>query len=86
MEFHFSNFIGNYGMWCKTEEEAEDFRRVMHEDGRTWCDGISYLNISEWNGHKEDTVYCFNEGMFDNIDNVEEDGYTILEWSKYMKL
>lgn len=41
----------NFDMWkdkkvcmhCKTEEEAKDFCRVMHEAGLRWCDGKTYI-------------------------------------------
>lgn len=30
---------------CKTEEEAKDFCKQMHEHGMKWCNGESYLKI-----------------------------------------
>ena len=34
MGFRFEDYKGDYVMWCKTEEEAKDFCRVMYESGR----------------------------------------------------
>lgn len=28
---------------CKTEEEAKDFCKQMHEHGLKWCSGASYI-------------------------------------------
>lgn len=57
MKFDFSKYKGKYVMHCKTEEEAKDFCRVMHEDGRTWCDGESYLDCTEWSSYKQFVIY-----------------------------
>ena len=35
-EFDFGNYKGRYAMHCKTEEEAKEFCKVMHEAGRKW--------------------------------------------------
>lgn len=92
--FDFEKYKGHYVMHCKTEEEAKDFCRVMHEDGRCWSDGESYANITAWSEYKEHTAYYFNEGKFGDIKNVNsayhrylgfDADYRILEWSDFMK-
>ena len=60
MKFNFADYKGKYAMNCKTEEEAQEFCRLMHEDGRKWVRGNSYLEIINWGGYKSATCYNFN--------------------------
>lgn len=86
MKFNLNDYKGKYVMHCKTKEEAESFCRFLHQNGRRWCNGDSYLDPNSWDFYKIDTVYCFNEGMYDNIDYAKWiAGYTILEWSDFME-
>ena len=34
MNFDLKNYLGYYVMHCKTEEEAENFCKFLHENGR----------------------------------------------------
>lgn len=70
-------------MHCSTREEAENFCRVMHEAGKKWCDGTSYLCRTEWDDLKENTCYRFNNGSFGSL-QLYKDNFLILEWSNYM--
>ena len=85
MKFNFNDYRGNYAMHCKTEEESNDFRRVMHEDGRTWFSNRSYLEYNNYNKWRGETCYDFNEGTFYNRNYFEKTNYTILEWSDFME-
>lgn len=71
-------------MHCRTEEEAEDFCRVMHEAGKKWCDGSLYLNNTEWDNYEEETCYNFNIEGFSCRKFYIKEKYKILEWSNYM--
>ena len=85
MKFNFADYKGKYAMNCKTEEEAQEFCRLMHEDGRKWFSGDSYLEIINWGDYSETTVFYFNEGTFGDTDYAKKGGYTILEWADFKK-
>lgn len=69
---------------CKTEEEAKDFCKQMHEHGMKWGSGDSYLENIRYNKYLGKTCYS-NIGLYSRYDFYEQIGYTILEWSDYMK-
>lgn len=71
-------------MHCSTREEAEDFCRVMHEAGMTWCDKRKYTDVNNWGVFKKKTCYNFNTNSCGYGDFYIENGYIILEWSEYM--
>lgn len=68
---------------CKTEEEAKDFCKRMHEHGMKWRDGESYLECTEYGKHLSETCYT-GYGEFASYDFYKEREYKILEWSDYM--
>lgn len=70
-------------MHCKTEEESEDFRKVMNKAGLRWSSGSSYLLWSCFEPYGEQTCYCFNKGTYESTVRAKDKGYTILEWSEY---
>lgn len=70
-------------MHCKTEEEAEDFRKVMNKAGLRWSSGSSYLLWSCFEPYGEQTCYCFNKGTYESTVRAKDKGYTIIEWSDY---
>lgn len=90
MKFNINDYDGNYAMHCKTEEEAKDFCRVLHEAGKVWNDilgrpnGSTYLEYTRWKEYKSDTCYNFNRDLYARIGYYEKQGYTILEWSDFM--
>jgi len=86
MKFNLNDYKGNYAMHCKTEEEAESFCRFLHQNGRSWCNGDSYLENDCWDVYKRDTIYCFNEGAYCDVAFTKRvQGYKILEWSNFME-
>lgn len=89
MKFNFEKYKDTdkkkYCMHCKTKEEAEDFCSVLSESGRRWSDGTKYLEFSRFNLFKNETVYLFNKGLYGNRYSAFNCGYTILEWSDFMK-
>lgn len=89
MKFDFEKYKDTdkkkYCMHCKTKEEAENFCSVLSESGRRWSDGTKYLEFSRFNLFKNETVYLFNKGLYGNRYSAFNCGYTILEWSDFMK-
>ena len=67
---------------CKTEEEAKDFCKRMHEHGMEWRDGDSYLEHTEYGRYLSKTCYT-GDGGFASCVFCESEGYKILEWSDY---
>lgn len=68
---------------CKTEEEAKDFCKRMHEHGMKWRDGDSYLEHTEYGRYLSKTCYT-GDGGFASCVFCESEGYKILEWSDCM--
>lgn len=68
---------------CKTEEEAIDFCKQMHEHGMKWSTGKSYMEKTNYKEYEERTCYT-GEGMFSSYRYYNSEGYEILEWSDYM--
>lgn len=82
--FDIKNYKGKYAMHCKTPEEAREFCKYLHRLGKRWCTGDSYLFMSQWYTHTQDTVYFFNTDMHGSLQYAQENGFTILEWADYM--
>lgn len=69
---------------CKTEEEAKDFCKKMHEHGMKWCTGKSYMEKTNYEEYKGETCY-YGSGEYSSRDFAEKYNYKILEWSDYMQ-
>ena len=85
-KFNWDEFKNKYNkivMHCKTEEEAKDFCKQMHEHGMKWCNGESYLKNTNYNAHNEGTCY-YGGGEYSSRVFAEKYNYKILEWSDYM--
>lgn len=80
----FKNKDNKIAVHCKTEEEAKDFCRQMHEHGMKWCAGNSYMEKTNYKKYKGGTCYV-GFGMFSSYRYYNSEGYTILEWSDYMQ-
>ena len=79
----FKNKDNKIAVHCKTEEEAKDLCKQMHEHGMKWCNGESYLKNTNYNVH-EGTCY-YGGGEYSTRDFAEKYNYKILEWSDYMQ-
>ena len=79
----FKNKDNKIAVHCKTEEEAKDFCKRMHEHGMKWRDGESYLECTEYGKHLSETCYT-GYGELASYDFYKEREYKILEWSDYM--
>lgn len=79
----FKNKDNRIAVHCKTEEEAKDFCRQMHEQGMKWCTGKSYMEKTNYEEYKGEMCYHGN-GEYSSRDFAEKYNYKILEWSDYM--
>lgn len=77
----FKNEDNKIAVHCKTEEEAKDFCKRMHEHGMKWCSGESYLKETNYESCEEET--CYIKGEFSPYQYYKSNGYEILEWSDY---
>lgn len=69
-------------MYCKTEDEANEFLHFLHSIGRKWSSGSSY--ISENNFHSyEDICYYFNKGCYGDYHRALRLGRTVLKFSDF---
>lgn len=80
----FKNKENKIVVHCKTEEEAKDFCRQMHEQGMKWRGEYSYLDYTNYYIYAESTCYTA-EGKYCHENYYKKRGYTILEWSDYMQ-
>lgn len=78
----FKNEENKIAVHCKTEEEAKDFCKRMHEHGMKWCSGKSYLKETNYKFCEE---ICYIKGEFSPYWYYNSEGYKILEWSDYMQ-
>lgn len=78
----FKNKDNKIAVHCKTEEEAKDLCKQMHEHGMKWCNGESYLKNTNYM-RNEGTRY-YGSGEYSTRDFAEKYNYKILEWSDYM--
>ncbi len=79
----FKNKDNKIVVHCKTEEEAKDFCKRMHEHGMKWCNGESYLENTSYNAYNEGMCY-HGSGEYSSRVFAEKYNYKILEWSDYM--
>ena len=86
-QFNWEEFLdknNKIAVHCKTEEEAKDFCKQMHEHGMKWDSTNSYIERTNWHVLKEKTCYT-NHGRYCEKDYYIENDCEILEWSDYMK-
>ena len=80
----FRNKDNKIAVNCKTEEEAKDFCKRMHEHGMKWCTGKSYMEKTNYEEYKGETCY-YGIGEYSSRVYAEKYNYKILEWSDYMQ-
>lgn len=62
MGFNWEEFKDEkFAVHCKTEEEAKDFCKRMHEQGMKWCSGESYLEETNYKFCEEEMCYIRGE-------------------------
>lgn len=87
-EFNWEDFKdenNKIAVHCKTEEEAKDFCKKMHEHGMKWNTGRTYLECTNYNVFKTKTCYSGYGTYSSYVFYEKREGHTILEWSDYMK-
>lgn len=88
-EFNWEDFKdenNKIAVHCKTEDEAKDFCKKMHEHGMKWNNSTnSYIERTNWHVLKGKTCYT-NHGCYCDKDYYIENDCKILEWSDYMKV
>lgn len=80
----FKNKYNKIAVHCKTEEEAIDFCKRMHEHEMKWCTGKSYMEKTNYEDYKGETCY-YGIGEYSSRVYAEKYNYKILEWSDYMQ-
>ena len=80
MEFNWEEFISNdkIAVHCKTEEQAKDFCRKMHEHGLEWSNRESYLKTTNLGAYEKEICYT-GHGTYSSLEYVENNDYTIIE-------
>jgi hypothetical protein len=71
-------------MHCKTSEEAQDFCNYLHNIGKKWLTGESYLTRTNYHFYRENTVYYFNQGSFGPLDTAKKVNDIVLKWEDFM--
>lgn len=68
---------------CDTKEKADNFLKMCHEQGLRWSSGAMLLNCTWWCAYKKYTCYVcdFCGVYYTGLDEAEECGYEIVEWS-----
>lgn len=68
----------------KTQEECDEFSKMLDEHGMKWCNNCSYLEDNKWYFYGEKTCYT-NYGFFSPLSFYKAENYHILEFSDYFK-
>lgn len=68
----------------KTQEECDEFSKMLDEHGMKWSTNDSYLKENYWGSYKIYTCYT-NNGMLGDLDYYKKKNYHILEFSDYFK-
>lgn len=82
---------GRYAMRCPDHEKARIFLRYLHDNGRTWTQGVSYLKQDNYDVYRENTCYSFNDGTFADTNYFVTHEWEILsfddfEWDDFCDL
>lgn len=86
-EFNWENFKdenNKIAVHCKTEDEAKDFCKKMHEHGMEGAGKWDYSSNTFWDRYRNNTCYG-NHGTYGTHYHFNEHIYTFLEWSDYME-
>lgn len=85
MRFNLDDYKGKYAMWCATIEEAEDFCIFLQQNNRTWNTDTKHTEDNNWGVYQKDTCYLFNEGLYSDLEYVQQHDYTVLRWNSFKK-
>ena len=70
---------------CTTQEQAEAFCKLMHDNGLKWFNGDYYFPYTLWDRYKQSTCYDFNKGQFMDLQYYTEEDYTILPATDFLE-
>lgn len=90
-EFRIEDYSEGAVMHCPTLDSAIIFCQFLHENGRRWHAGQSYVEVNYWNDSREDSCYEFLPGFYGDYDEYcDDEYYTILEfddfdWSSFLE-
>lgn len=84
MEFDINEYQGKFAMHCKTEDEAKVFCKYLHDIGKRWNNGDSFLDKTYFFDHQENTCYAFGINKYSNLSTLLGQDYTILEFSDFI--
>lgn len=84
MIFNINNYNDHHVMHCATQEEADYFTKHLHDMGKKWCSGASYIHNTKF-GIVSAICYRFTVGEYSRREYYESSlyGYTILEFSDF---
>ena len=85
MKFNLNDYPDiKWVMHCDNEEEAEYFCTFLHNAGRTWCTGSTYLGHTSWSTKGGGCCYAFNSGEYCDYDWFRQmPQYKILEFEDF---
>lgn len=69
----------------KTQEECDEFSKMLDEHGMKWNTNGSYLKENYWYEYKKYTCYS-NKGTYCDLDYYKEENCYILEFSDYFNI
>lgn len=70
---------------CPTEEQATKFCKLLHDAGKEWSSGDSYLKKIYYNYYGSDTCYNVNEGSYCNIRYYGSEKYNVISCEEFFE-
>lgn len=81
-----SDYIGKkIAVNCTTPEQAEEFCKLMHENGLKWITGSSLLNSTNWDCYKKNTFYSIDGVQVADKQFWLDKGYEILPATDFLE-
>lgn len=71
---------------CPTEELAKQVLNIFHHLGLKWCNEKHYIICTNWDNHKENTLYYPFEGEFSSLKFADLTGYKIINAEGFIAL
>lgn len=76
----------NTCIYCPTLELAKQVLNIFDQLKLKWCSGICYTKCTNWEHHKENTVYYPFKGAFSSLEFAQSIGYKIINAEKFISL
>ena len=83
--FKLSDYTEYYdAMMCSSKEEADFFRKFLHENGRSWSSGASYIETDHYDKTSTENIFAFNSGLRGvGLNTHRSMGYNVLRFSDF---